>query len=433
MELKRPVTFHIEQLGAIKDATITLKPFMVFSGDSGLGKSYAAFLIHYLYVLLSSGRLSIFLEEKGFKYEDLMLNNKKEGILGTVDIKSLIDWINNNAVNYIGYLIGNANLNGKINIEIPFPKDEITFSYKEEFFGMDHMEHSYMSISLEGLIYRAPQNTGYLGVDPFSELLHAYLVQEVFGDSRFAFKSLILPPGRCSLIGLRATTTKASIGMYEEYLRNMEDFEHISFTHTKKADNSDLIEMIKSINNGVLKRDNSYKLIYETDNIQIPVTAAASSIKELVPLTLLIEKYSLSDISILFEEPEAHIHPAKQVKLADLMVAIVNSGAHFQITTHSNYILDGINDAINLYKLKQKDTNTYSRFIKEKGYSEDLLLDPDKVGAYYFYKNDDGTVSVRKQSLEEGIPYDSFYDVIRNNLPNSMALSQLLKEDEDDF
>ena len=34
------VTFNINQLGAIKDSKIEMKPFMLFSGESGLGKSY---------------------------------------------------------------------------------------------------------------------------------------------------------------------------------------------------------------------------------------------------------------------------------------------------------------------------------------------------------------------------------------------------------
>ena len=44
----RTVTFNITKLGAIRDSKIELKPLMLFSGESGLGKSYAAFLIHYL-------------------------------------------------------------------------------------------------------------------------------------------------------------------------------------------------------------------------------------------------------------------------------------------------------------------------------------------------------------------------------------------------
>ena len=61
----KPVIFQIKKLGAVRDSKIELRPFMVFSGESGLGKSYVAFLVHYLYTLLTSYRLnSFFIENK---------------------------------------------------------------------------------------------------------------------------------------------------------------------------------------------------------------------------------------------------------------------------------------------------------------------------------------------------------------------------------
>ena len=38
------ITITIHRLGAIKDSVIEMKPIMVFSGESGLGKSYVAML-----------------------------------------------------------------------------------------------------------------------------------------------------------------------------------------------------------------------------------------------------------------------------------------------------------------------------------------------------------------------------------------------------
>ena len=64
-----PVIFQIKKLGAVKNSKIELKPFMIFSGESGLGKSYVAFLVHYLYTLLSSSyRLNSFFSEKNNRF-----------------------------------------------------------------------------------------------------------------------------------------------------------------------------------------------------------------------------------------------------------------------------------------------------------------------------------------------------------------------------
>ena len=53
----------IYKLGRIRNAEIEIKPFMVFTGDSGLGKSYTAFLIDYLYNVIASDRIKFFVRE----------------------------------------------------------------------------------------------------------------------------------------------------------------------------------------------------------------------------------------------------------------------------------------------------------------------------------------------------------------------------------
>ena len=55
---------HIEELGPIKDADITLAPVMIFTGASNLGKSYTNFLTYYIFNLLSGNRLKDFIRTK---------------------------------------------------------------------------------------------------------------------------------------------------------------------------------------------------------------------------------------------------------------------------------------------------------------------------------------------------------------------------------
>lgn len=54
------VKIHIKRLGAVRDSVVELKPLMIFSGESGLGKSYVAILVHYVYKILSENRLQNF-------------------------------------------------------------------------------------------------------------------------------------------------------------------------------------------------------------------------------------------------------------------------------------------------------------------------------------------------------------------------------------
>ena len=76
----------IDKLGPITNSEITLKPFMVFTGESGLGKSYTAFLVYNLTSALTAIRMQEFVEQKvkgnklelDVKFKDfrLWLNNK---------------------------------------------------------------------------------------------------------------------------------------------------------------------------------------------------------------------------------------------------------------------------------------------------------------------------------------------------------------------
>ena len=102
----------------------------------------------------------------------------------------------------------------------------------------------------------------------------------------------------------------------------------------------------------VYQEDASY--MYETRGDKIPISAAASSIRELAPLTLYLSNVNISTAAILMEEPEAHLHPLKQRMMGDVLSMMVASKAIVQITTHSDYLLKRLNELIALYNLKKK-------------------------------------------------------------------------------
>ena len=172
------------------------------------------------------------------------------------------------------------------------------------------------------------------------------------------------------------------------------------------------------------------KYVYHTHGDDLPITAAASSVKEMAPLQLLIKKRDIKTVAVLIEEPEAHLHPLKQRMIADAIVAMAKYGAMMQITTHSDFFLRRINDLVRLHAIRQKkNAIEYQLLCDELELNPDLTLDPEILTAYYLERNDDGSVSVLRQDVGNGIPFDTLREINGKPLTNSAKLYELSLDD----
>lgn len=143
----------------------------------------------------------------------------------------------------------------------------------------------------------------------------------------------------------------------------------------------------------------------------IPIMTAASSVKELTPFALMLQKEIVVDYAILFEEPESHLHPEMQIQVTDLLAYILNEGGRLQVTTYNDYFLRRINDLIRLHLLKKKmSEEVYTDFCQQHKLNPDITIPAKKVSAYYFQRQDT-VVKILPQSAEEGIPFDTFSKV----------------------
>lgn len=59
---------------------------------------------------------------------------------------------------------------------------------------------------------------------------------------------------------------------------------------------------------------------------------------------LLVLKSGINFNAMIIEEPEAHLHPELQQKMARLLINMMNLGIPVWITTHSDTILQHINN-----------------------------------------------------------------------------------------
>lgn len=419
------VTLNIKKLGAIKDSEIELKPLMVFSGESGLGKSYAAFLVHYLYMLLLGKRLENFFAEKEYDIPSIY-NNKQPGqVLLRLSTQEVFSWINKDAITYIGYMIGHKDFEGEIEINFPYKYEYFEFVFYEEISGLNNSEDVVYRIELNDFRYNIFSNSFKPEATPFYVLIRAELTKAIFGYHMAVNRAYLMPPSRGALMELTERPPFRS-GMYHEYF----DFKNALNTPLSKPEiiSPAITDCLSEVNNGSLKEVEGNMMYYTSDGNSMPLTAAASSIKELAPFTLLLNKFSPKGISVLLEEPEAHLHPEKQVKIADLIACAVNEGCHIQITTHSDYLIKRINNLIKLYQLKDRiNPDSFNSLLTKWHIKNEYLIEPDKIGAYLLKRMEDGTSQIIPQDILPlgEIPFESFYQAIDDDIMLSREIREL--------
>jgi ABC-type lipoprotein export system ATPase subunit len=419
----RDIILNVKELGAIKNSKIHVKPLMIISGESGLGKSYLATLIHYVYKILAEQRLQDFFIKNHWDYESLAKINASQGVV-TFNSKSLISWINKDAKEYMQGAVGNSQLNFNTSIDLPGLPEKFVMSYKTESMGLVGKEKEYLEFTSDDFLggtVRIPADTKEIGAFPWTLMLQQYL-SVYFLENDEIDQTIALVPGRGALLNIPLTIQdkiKNGADIFAEFLK---DWDIVRSMDSKKNTNEELVQLLRKINGGSIVLNNDKKVFYRMNNGKdLPLSASASSVKELAPLDVLLAKYPAEGVSILFEEPEAHVHPSKQVAIADFIIQAVNKGAHMQITTHSDYFLRRINDRIFLHEIKKHDEKQYEHIIGEYGYS-DLSVDPELIGAYLLKREDDGTVRAVSQTLDKGIPYESFYSVLTNDIGHSLDI-----------
>lgn len=412
------VQFKIHKLGALQNTSFEFKPFMLFSGDSGLGKSYAAFLSYYLINALTDVEFLVPFIEEIFQKKASEINQLTEASV-TISSSQFKNWLNRNASRYIGYLIGNEALDADVEIDFEVPDYTVGFSITEEAEKkrIAIFENNIKSVSsLVGL-----PNIDELVISYQCHFSH-YLIKKAF------INAILLPPARAALMGATINSTNAimSTGMYKEFVNALDWILSASYKEIEIP--AYLTNSLEDILRGKLIKQEG-RLYYTVNDTRLPISAAASSVKELSPLFLTLQKQEVKKLSILIEEPEAHLHPRMQMKVADLIVHAVNDGASFQVTTHSDYFMGRINDLLKLHYIKSKvSAEAYTALCDQTGLDPELTLDPEKVGAYYLKRREDGSVEIITQETDKGIPFDTFSDVVEQTTSVAFALDNFMEE-----
>ena len=419
------IKVRIDQLGRIRDSEILVSPLMVFSGESGLGKSYLALLCHYFFeLLINTSRFNHFFVDNNIDFNVLSKDFKDAGTALEIKNQDLEAWMAKDAILYLRYMLGYDGISGQIEITLPESvPDTMAFTYKKELTGLVDKEEIYTILSLGNLRFRIQEKTQF-DESPFAFLLRFVLIDYIFGNYQMLDSTFVLPPSRGPILTEQIIPTT---GMYSEFLNDMAGLNRIK----PRPDTASeiVLELFRTILEGeVDKEETTY--IYTTNDASMPVSAAAASIREIAPLQILAKKQDVSRCAILVEEPEAHLHPLKQRMMADIIGALSHNGAIMQITTHSDYFLRRLNELIMFAKAKKTtDDPDKLRTLSEKvNIVEDMSIDESIIGAYLLRKQADNTSIAVKQDISNGIPFAAFRDAILDNMNYQDILGDYLQD-----
>lgn len=148
-----------------------------------------------------------------------------------------------------------------------------------------------------------------------------------------------------------------------------------------------------------------------TSEGRFPLSRVSSMISELAPMLLVLKDPVRRVDHLTIDEPEAHLHPGMQVKLAEFLTNLAKYGLRMVVTTHSDFYLGELNNLI------REGNLNIGRSVNEST-SEGF-----NVGALQFLREDDGCIGrILELDSIDGIDESTFTDVMESLYDKSVSL-----------
>lgn len=465
---------NILNLAKIKNSEIEIKPLTIFVGKNGTNKSYMAHLIYELYK-----EISILGENKsslGKLIKDFIILHKSA-------LDSLESLITNEKEYLEHYQVDQDEYETDVGIEFTFSQDKIkTFEinlYDEIYsyimaYLIEKIEKSYNSsiktiekvdltfdvqsiFSENDIIIRAEtkEQAYYLFIRMLFNKIFEVISSNIkskesfyFPSSRtgfvLAFDEIVSGVFRDRFGGQPTATklTQPTIDFLSNFAEiktgkfrddNTDDFFMNPFKKKSVDESSIINELItylqqEILQGEILENTNSEKytqyLLKTSNNVNLDLHVSSSATIELLPLIVFLKHFTkIKNRFLVIEEPEAHLHPNAQIAMARFIVMLVNNGAQVLITTHSDYMIEELNNCIQLKNTKQTIIEKYNL---DNGLGEKIHLDENNINVYLFKDNMNDVEVTQLEINEDGIPYDNF-DAVRAELEKRQSIYNSLK------
>ncbi len=161
------------------------------------------------------------------------------------------------------------------------------------------------------------------------------------------------------------------------------------------------------------------EFLYRPDQAKegLRMSHSSAMVSELAPLVLFLRGIVKQGDLLIIEEPESHLHPGAQTKIAQTFARLVRAGVNILMTTHSNYLLQQIGNLIREGELRKQGESTDE--------SKDWLKE-EEVGAWSFHKNK--PVTELLFDLVGGIEPEDHLDIAEDLYNRSAGLQNRIEE-----
>lgn len=437
---RKYTTIYVKNFAKIKKAEIELAPFTLFIGDNNSGKSYLASLVWYIQ---SSNLLTLnrYRQDKNKYKEYKSLNNLCNKIINNKEKEFKIK-IDDNIIDECIVLFNTMLKNRKNKIleelfnfkdikisKLTVYKADIDYNIKISSNILENEKTKLFRIALKpnygirGIILNVANNKRNIIKRRLFSFLFDTIIDIILFRDRYLNK-LFLPVARTGFLLLKdIVIDKAFDTLFDNKLEKkeivkltkpLENFiRRLSMLRSENEKNNNIINFIENdIIKGKIYLDNmpSPQVHYKSNNSDMDFQMHVSSavITELAPLILFL-KYSKYNENIIMEEPEISLHPSLQQQLTRVFIKLVNSGKNVLITTHSDTIVQHIN---NMIKLNANEKERQKELMEKYKYDEDDIISEKNIRMYQFDAKEDRTEVRELESSKYGFEVPTFNEIL---------------------
>ena len=171
------------------------------------------------------------------------------------------------------------------------------------------------------------------------------------------------------------------------------------------------------------------EFVYRPQSMEqdIRLTRASSMVSELAPVVLFLRGTIDRDDMLIIEEPEAHLHPAAQTRMAVTLARMVRAGVRVVVTTHSDWLLQEIGNLMREGELEEQTGESTSEGARPLPSS----LRPNEVGVWLFRQDATSAGSTVEEipfDRSEGVEPQDYEEVAAELYNRSASLQNRLQE-----